>query len=84
MLMTLSYGKGRIFHTTLGHDINALSSVDFVVTFQRGVEWAGTGAVTQKVPADFPWGNSVSYRADLAAMDPLFKNGLDPLDPPRR
>jgi len=26
----------------------------------------------------------VSHRADLAAMDPLFKNGLDPLDPPRR
>jgi len=26
----------------------------------------------------------VSYRADLAAMDPLFKNGLNPLDPPRR
>ena len=36
MLMALSYGKGRVFHTTLGHDINALSSVDFVVTFQRG------------------------------------------------
>ncbi len=36
MLMALSYGRGRVFHTTLGHDINALSSVDFVVTFQRG------------------------------------------------
>src|SRR5207244_12366182 len=53
MLMTLSYGKGRVFHTTLGHDINALSSVDFVVTFQRGTEWAATGAVTQNVPANF-------------------------------
>ena len=80
MLMTLSYGKGRIFHTTLGHDINALSSVDFVVTFQRGVEWAATGTVTQKVPADFPTANVVSYRADLAAMDPSYKNGLNPLD----
>src|SRR5436190_19766356 len=70
MLMTLSYGKGRVFHTTLGHDINALSSVDFVVTFQRGTEWAATGAVTQKVPANFPSANVVSYRADLAAMAP--------------
>ena len=80
MLMALSYGKGRVFHTTLGHDINALSSVDFVVTFQRGTEWAATGNVTQKVPANFPTANSVSYRADLAAMDPRFKNGLNPLD----
>jgi len=80
MLMTLSYGKGRVFHTTLGHDINALSSVDFVVTFQRGTEWAATGKVTQRVPADFPTANTVTYRADLAAMDPLYKNGLNPLD----
>jgi hypothetical protein len=79
-LMVLTYGRGRIFHTTLGHDVNALSSVDFVVTFQRGTEWAATGAVTQKVPATFPTANAVSYRADLAAMDPGFRNGLDPLD----
>jgi type 1 glutamine amidotransferase len=79
-LMVLTYGRGRIFHTTLGHDVNALSSVDFVVTFQRGTEWAATGAVTQKIPATFPTANAVSYRADLAAMDPGFRNGLDPLD----
>jgi type 1 glutamine amidotransferase len=79
-LMVLTYGRGRIFHTTLGHDVNALSSVDFVVTFQRGTEWAATGAVTQKVPATFPTAEAVSYRADLAAMDPGFRNGLDPLD----
>ncbi len=80
MLMVLSYGRGRVFHTTLGHDINALSSVDFVVTFQRGTEWAATGQVTQKVPASFPTADSVSYRADLAAMDPGYSKGLNPLD----
>jgi len=80
MLMVLNYGKGRVFHTTLGHDVNALSSVDFVVTFQRGTEWAATGNVTQKVPPDFPSANVVSYRADIAAMDPRYKNGLNPLD----
>ena len=69
MLMVLSYGKGRVFHTTLGHDVSALSSVDFVATFQRGTEWAATGAVTQKVPADFPTADTVSVRADLAALD---------------
>jgi len=79
-LMVLSYGRGRVFHTTLGHDVNALSSVDFVTTFQRGTEWVATGGVTQKVPVSFPTANAVSYRADLAAMDPGFRNGLDPLD----
>ncbi|HJZ78409.1 MAG TPA: ThuA domain-containing protein [Vicinamibacterales bacterium] len=83
-LIVVQYGRGRVFHTTLGHDVNAMSSVDFATTFQRGVEWAATGAVTQKVPASFPTATTVSYRADLAAMDPLYKNGLNPLDPPRR
>jgi type 1 glutamine amidotransferase len=79
-LIVLSYGKGRIFHTTWGHDLNALSSVDFVVTLQRGTEWAATGAVTQKVPANFPTADTVTYRTDIAAMDPDYKNGLDNLD----
>ena len=79
-LMVLSYGRGRVFHTTLGHDVNAMSSVDFVVTLQRGTEWAATGAVTQKVPASFPTATSVSYRSDLAAMDPGYVKGLNPLD----
>jgi type 1 glutamine amidotransferase len=79
-LMVLSYGKGRVFHTTMGHDINALSCVGFITTFQRGTEWAATGKVTQKVPATFPTADTVSYRVDIAAMDPNFKNGLNGLD----
>jgi type 1 glutamine amidotransferase len=84
MLLALSFGKGRVFHTTLGHDINALSSVDFVVTLQRGAEWAATGQVTQKAPASFPTANTVSYRADLAAMDAGYRFGLDALSGQRR
>ncbi len=80
MLMANAFGKGRIFHTTLGHDINGISSVDFVVTLQRGTEWAATGSVTQKVPANFPTATSVSYRTDIASMDPGFKKGLNGLD----
>jgi hypothetical protein len=75
MLMALTYGKGRIFHTTLGHDATALSCVGFITTFQRGTEWAATGKVTQKVPAAFPTADTVSYRADLAAMDPDVADG---------
>jgi type 1 glutamine amidotransferase len=80
VLMAITYGRGRVFHTTMGHDINALSSVDFVVTFQRGAQWAATGEVTQKVPANFPTANAVTYRTDFAAMDPGYRNGLNPLD----
>jgi type 1 glutamine amidotransferase len=79
-LMVLTHGKGRIFHTTFGHDVNALSSLDSVVTLQRGTEWAATGAVTQKLPPIFPTATTVAYRTDLAAMGPKFVNGLDPLD----
>jgi len=74
MLMALSYGKGRIFHTALGHDVSAMSCVGFIATLQRGAEWAATGNVTQKVPANFPTAESVSYRVDIAAMDPAFLN----------
>jgi len=80
MLMVLSYGKGRIFHTALGHDVNAMSCVGFIATFQRGTEWAATGNVTQKVPASFPTADTISYRAAIAEMDPNYKKGLNALD----
>jgi type 1 glutamine amidotransferase len=54
MLMTIAYGKGRVFHTAFGHAAKQLRSVAFIVTFQRGAEWAATGRVTQKIPKDFP------------------------------
>ena len=67
-LIVLDYGRGRIFHTTFGHDVRALSSVDFAVTLQRGTEWAATGDVTQAVPASFPTAAAPLYRADIAAF----------------
>jgi type 1 glutamine amidotransferase len=84
MLMALSWGKGRIFHTTLGHDALALSCVGFIATFQRGTEWAATGRVTQKVPQNFPTADTVSYRADLASMDPAFADGVLTTLPPAK
>lgn len=80
LLMTLTYGKGKIFHTAFGHDIAALSCVGAITMLQRGTEWAATGKVTQKVPANFPTANSVSYRTDYAAMDPNYKKGLNGFD----
>jgi uncharacterized protein len=72
MLMVLSYGRGRIVHIPMGHDVTAMSSLDFVVLVQRGTEWAASGAVRQRIPAGFPSANTVSYRSDLAAMDPAY------------
>jgi len=54
MLMTIRFGKGRIFHTTLGHDVPAMQCVGFIHTLQRGAQWAATGKVTLPVPKNFP------------------------------
>ncbi|MDR0390850.1 MAG: ThuA domain-containing protein [Planctomycetaceae bacterium] len=54
MLLAIDYGKGRVFHTTLGHDVKQLKSVAFIITFLRGAEWAATGKVTIPVPDDMP------------------------------
>jgi len=67
MLLALTYGKGRIFHTIMGHDVAALSCVGFITTLQRGTEWAATGNVTVKVPADFPTADKVSVRTNYVA-----------------
>jgi type 1 glutamine amidotransferase len=54
ILMVTNYGKGRVFHTTLGHDDYSCEGVGFIASFTRGVEWAATGKVTQELPQDFP------------------------------
>ncbi len=62
ILMTILYGKGRVFHTTLGHDEVSMQCVGFITTLQRGAEWAATGKVTQAVPADYPTAEKASLR----------------------
>jgi len=59
VLFTVRYGKGRIFCTTLGHDVEAMKGIGFITTFQRGTQWAAVGRVTQKVPKDFPTATAV-------------------------
>lgn len=56
ILMVVPYGKGRVFHTTMGHGVEALGGLGFQVTLQRGTEWAATGKVTLPAPtaADLP------------------------------
>jgi type 1 glutamine amidotransferase len=54
MLMTLSYGRGRVFHIALGHADYSMKCVGFETTLRRGTEWAATGKVTIGVPEHFP------------------------------
>jgi type 1 glutamine amidotransferase len=61
-LIAIEFGKGRVFHTMIGHGPEAMKCVGFIVTLQRGCEWAATGKVTQPVPADFPKADAVSLR----------------------
>ncbi|MBL9131190.1 MAG: ThuA domain-containing protein [Verrucomicrobiaceae bacterium] len=60
--MVLSYQKGRVFHTTLGHADYSMLDRGFYTLLQRGTEWAATGDVkaTAAVPADFPTETAVS------------------------
>jgi type 1 glutamine amidotransferase len=69
LIMAIAYGKGRVFHDTLGHvgaaqrePIVAMNSVDYIVLLQRGTEWAATGSVTIPVPEDFPTADRTSIR----------------------
>lgn len=90
ILMTLTYGKGRIFHTTMGHDLAALNCVGFIATYQRGTEWAATGKVSQKAPTDFPTADKemkrVSYNPPDSWVSPPAgggRRGPAPAAPPQ-
>lgn len=62
MMMTLEYGKGRVFHTPMGHGDYSQACVGFITALIRGAEWAATGEVTSGIPDDFPTQDKVSVR----------------------
>ena len=63
MMMTIDYGKGRIYHTPMGHADYSVECVGFITTLIRGAEWAATGKVTMTdVPDDFPTADKSSQR----------------------
>jgi type 1 glutamine amidotransferase len=73
VLVARNFGKGRIFGTLIGAPDNdespALHCSGFIITLQRGAEWAATGEVTQEVPFDFPTAAGVVLRPDFKAID---------------
>lgn len=62
VLVAISYGKGRVFHTLLGRTPEGMSCVGFQTMLARGAEWAATGKVTARMPSDFPLEDKVSVR----------------------
>jgi len=65
-VMVKNFGKGKIFHTILGHDVRTMRNIGFQTLMLRGTEWAATGGVTQKIPqqlknstdGDFNWNHT--------------------------
>jgi len=45
LLWTVHHGKGRIFHTALGHDVAAMEAPGFGASLTRGVEWVATRTI---------------------------------------
>ncbi len=72
LLTAVTYGQGRIFNTLIGvanpEGGPAMHCAGFIVTLQRGAEWAATGEVTQTVPSDFPSAAGVVLRPDFKAL----------------
>jgi type 1 glutamine amidotransferase len=57
------HGRGRVFHTPLGHAASSMESAGFASLLARGAEWAATGEVT--VPAEFPEWQPLANGKDL-------------------
>jgi type 1 glutamine amidotransferase len=51
-VFVLEYGRGRVFHTLLGHDVRAMRNTGFQTLFLRGTEWASKAEVTIPVPRE--------------------------------
>jgi hypothetical protein len=45
LAFTTTYGQGRVFHETFGHDAKALANESIRKLIARGTEWAATGKV---------------------------------------
>ena len=62
VLLVIDYGKGRVFHTMLGHAAEQCKCVGFQTTLLRGTEWTATNKVTIPCPADYPAADKTSVR----------------------
>lgn len=54
MVIVKEFGRGRVFHTALGHDLKAMQDPGFMLLTARGTEWAATGRVTVETAPTVP------------------------------
>jgi hypothetical protein len=47
-----NFGKGRIFHTLLGHNMRSMRNTGFQTLILRGAEWAANKKVTLPIPKE--------------------------------
>jgi type 1 glutamine amidotransferase len=71
-IMVSEYGKGRIFHTILGHDVRAMRNTGFQMLLLRAVEWAATGEVTQDLPQELSQNNDPERNNSWQKSDTTF------------
>jgi uncharacterized protein len=80
VIFTSQKGKGRIFVTLLGSpqlaENPSLHCPGFIVTLQRGAEWAASGQVSQETPYDFPTAAGAVTRTGFSpvTVDEAFEN----------
>lgn len=60
MIMTISYGKGRVFHTPMGHADYSMKCVGFKDVLRRGTQWAVEGKVNLEFAKNFPQNDKTS------------------------
>ena len=60
MIMTISYGKGRVFHTPMGHADYSMKCVGFRDVLRRGTQWAVEGKVNLEFAKNFPQNDKIS------------------------
>jgi type 1 glutamine amidotransferase len=71
-IMVSGYGKGRIFHTILGHDVPAMRNTGFKTLITRGTEWAATGKVTQSLPQEISETSDSTHEFSWQRTDTTF------------
>ena len=71
MLMVIDYGEGRVFHTTLGHDTDAMRGLAFQTTLRRGTQWAATGDVTLPPVSQAALSAEVAAEGDPSRADQI-------------
>ena len=77
ILWTVQYGKGRVFHTVLGHDVAAMQEPGFRLSFARGAEWAARGEVAPESASPAPSPVRVLVVTGGHSYDPTFYRAFE-------